>query len=83
MARTKGKAPGTAPNYDQVGRRKRARLDSGDPEVHENSQTQRIELQGTATSAAKAVLSWAATVSRIETEEMSSQIQRYKFWKRE
>lgn len=83
MARTKGKAPGTAPNYDQVGRRKRARLDSGDPNVHENSQTQRIQLQGTPTSAGKAALSWAITVSRIEAEEMGSQIQRYKFWKRE
>ena len=83
MARTKLTAPGTPPNHSQLGRRKRARVDSGKSDVHETNQPHHAEPQTTVTSAAQAVLSWAATVSRIEAEEMSSQIERYKIWKSE
>ncbi|KAJ5347849.1 hypothetical protein MYU51_015515 [Penicillium brevicompactum] len=82
MARTKLTAPGTPPNHSRLGRRKRARVDSDESDVHKFNQPHHAEPQTIATSAAQAVLSWAATVSRIEAEEMSSQIERYKHWKR-
>ena len=81
MARTKLTAPGTPPNHSRLSRRKRARVDSGESDVHESNQTHHAEPQTIATSAAQAVLSWAATVSRIEAEEMSPQMERYKIWK--